>query len=54
MAKTNYCLLCHKEIAKPGTIHIAGTICQGHTLWDLIKYKIVRGIGKYLTVLTKL
>ena len=43
--KIKYCDYCHKEIAKPNTIHIAGTICEGHRL-GLIEYAVYR-IRKY-------
>ena len=30
-----YCEFCGKEIAKPGTIHIAGSVCEGHVFTPL-------------------
>ena len=30
-----YCPICHKDIAKPGELHIAGSICVGHTVKEI-------------------
>lgn len=28
----NHCPICSLEVAKSGEVHIAGTVCHGHTL----------------------
>ena len=39
---TKYCPICKKDIAGPGEVHIAGSICLGHTIIELLVYKIKR------------
>ena len=39
---TKYCPICKKDIAGPGEVHIAGSICPGHTIIELLVYKIKR------------
>ncbi len=36
---TKRCLVCGKDIMSPGEIHIAGSVCRGHSVQELLDWK---------------
>ena len=37
-----YCQICGKMIGEQGKLYIAGSLCEGHTIWEVLLYKIFK------------